>query len=190
MTFLLLHPHRLRMLSYYATQSPSWLTGLNSKFSREPTLFNNASKKPLTSLRNVTQYTTNAIAHQVKLSKCATVVKSSLPILRPLHLWSTAESSSKQQLYYPKCTPRLAPEVERWTVANGRARAESIHASFNSMKQTYRSTPNEVDRLEYITREHHLKVAASLVAAVPPPAKRPRRQRTVLALYHTSCIHA
>ena len=56
----------------------------------------------------------------------------------------------------------------------GEQGAESIHAKFNSLKRTYSSirNPLDKDKLKSIMREHYLNIAPSMSAAVPPVEKR------------------
>lgn len=54
----------------------------------------------------------------------------------------------------------------------GEQGAESIHAKFNSLKRTYSSIRNPLDKLKSIMREHYLNIAPSMSAAVPPVEKR------------------
>ena len=48
----------------------------------------------------------------------------------------------------------------------------NFHAKFNSLKRTYSSIRNPLDKLKSIMREHYLNIAPSMSAAVPPVEKR------------------
>ena len=55
----------------------------------------------------------------------------------------------------------LIPQVQKWKFAMGflgEQGAESIRASFNSIKRLYVSIPNKVDRLLRVTQEHLLRI--------------------------------
>ena len=54
----------------------------------------------------------------------------------------------------------------------GEQGAESIHAYFNSLKRTYQTIPNSVDRLHCIMKERYIHVAPADIAALPPIKKR------------------
>ena len=73
----------------------------------------------------------------------------------------------------------VLPWMREWGVGLGmigEQGAESIHAYFNSLRKTYSTIPNPVDRLEYIMKEHFLHIAPANVNARPPPAMRQKKK--------------
>ena len=72
------------------------------------------------------------------------------------------------------------PWLQRWHLGAGlmgEQGAESIHAHLMKLKRIYQGVANEVDRLEYIVKEHMLKSAPSLTTLRHPTKKRPRKRR-------------
>jgi hypothetical protein len=62
----------------------------------------------------------------------------------------------------------VIPWLKRWKIGfgfMGEQGAESIHAYFNNLHQSYRSIPNPVQRMEHTMREHFLHIAPAIVAA-------------------------
>ena len=62
----------------------------------------------------------------------------------------------------------------------GEQGAESIHARFNRLYQTYctvSSTSHPVEKLKYIMMEHLLSISPTLITAKPPPSKRAKRSQ-------------
>ena len=60
----------------------------------------------------------------------------------------------------------------------GEQGAESIHARFNRLYQTYStvsSTSHPVEKLKYIMKEHLLSISPTLITAKPPPSKRAKK---------------
>ena len=49
--------------------------------------------------------------------------------------------------------------------------AESIHARFNSLRRTFASVPNGVERLRNTMKEHLISITPQNVAALLPPAR-------------------
>ena len=54
----------------------------------------------------------------------------------------------------------------------GEQGAEAIHAHMHQLDTTHRGIPNELDRLQYIVREHGLETAPSLTSLRPAAKKR------------------
>ncbi len=67
---------------------------------------------------------------------------------------------------------------------------ESVHAHFNSLGRTYRSIPEEVDRLRQLMKEHLLHIAPEHVSATPEGRAEepdpPLQQKTKLTYTHHS----
>ncbi|KAL5506255.1 hypothetical protein EMCRGX_G007860 [Ephydatia muelleri] len=62
----------------------------------------------------------------------------------------------------------------------GEQGAESIHARFNRLYQTYStvsSTSHPVEKLKYIMKEHLLSISPTLITAKPPPSKRAKKSQ-------------
>ena len=71
----------------------------------------------------------------------------------------------------------VVPWIRKWGVGFGllgEQGAESIHASFNSLKRTFRSIPDGLSRLKQMMSEHHLHIAPPNTTARPPVQKRAR----------------
>ena len=67
--------------------------------------------------------------------------------------------------------------LEKWGIGlglMGEQGAKSIHTSFNLIKASYRSMPNQVDRLLCIVKEHHLRVDPEHWSMVAEPKRRKR----------------
>ena len=69
----------------------------------------------------------------------------------------------------------VIPWLKKWHVGfglMGEQGAESIPAYSNSLKRTYQTIPDRVDRLHHMMKEHSIHVAPVNVTAVPPVKKR------------------
>ena len=69
----------------------------------------------------------------------------------------------------------MVPWLERWGVGlgmMGEQGSESIHARFNSIRGSYRSVPNPVERLRLILSEHYLQINPSNICMQPVYKKR------------------
>ena len=63
----------------------------------------------------------------------------------------------------------VLPFLEKWRVGFGllgEQGAESIHTTFNNLNRVYANIRDEVERLHYITVEHHRKISPLLKATV------------------------
>ena len=54
----------------------------------------------------------------------------------------------------------------------GEQGSESIHARFNSLRASYRSIPNPLERLKNIVKEHYLQICPANSHHVPPTPKK------------------
>lgn len=75
----------------------------------------------------------------------------------------------------------VLPWLRKWHVGFGllgEQGIESIHAHFNSLGRTYRSIPDEVQRLRQLLKEHLLHIAPEHVSATPEIKRRKRRTRS------------
>ena len=50
--------------------------------------------------------------------------------------------------------------------------AESIHSQFNSLRFTYKTIADPVERLRCVMKEHYLKVSPKIKSVIPPKPKR------------------
>lgn len=69
----------------------------------------------------------------------------------------------------------VVPWLKKWKIGfgfMGEQGAESIHAYFNTLHQSYRSIPDPVQRMEHTMREHFLHIAPANVAAKPAIKRR------------------
>ena len=123
---------------------------------------------------------------QKRQKSCVSLDKHQCDVAIIHGLLSTAENIKKFLTYYRRefpsatVTPKLhmleehiVLWVTKWKVGFGHLGeqgAESIHASFNSLKRTY-----SLLRLKQIMVEHHLRVAPDNTTARPPVQKRARR---------------
>ena len=57
----------------------------------------------------------------------------------------------------------------------GKQEAESIHAKFNRLGLAFAAIKDPVKNLVSIVKEHLLSIEPTLLAAIPPPAKRVKR---------------
>lgn len=90
---------------------------------------------------------------------------------------------------FPKATilPKLhmleehmIPFLKKWRLGMGvlgEQGAESIHARFNTIKQSYSSMPNPAQRLECIMAEHIRQVCPDNIVRQPPPQKRAKKDK-------------
>ena len=72
----------------------------------------------------------------------------------------------------------ITPWLRKWNVGfglMGEQGSESIHAYFNSLKRTYQTIPDRVDRLHHIMKEHYIHSAPANISAIPPLKKRKRK---------------
>ena len=54
----------------------------------------------------------------------------------------------------------------------GEQGAESIHSQFNSLRSTYKTITDPVQRLRCVMKEHYLKVSTKIKSVIPPKRKR------------------
>ena len=69
----------------------------------------------------------------------------------------------------------VVPWLKKWKIGfgfMGEQGAESIHAYFNTLHQSYRSIPDPLQRMEYTMREHFLHIALANVTAKPASKRR------------------
>ena len=75
----------------------------------------------------------------------------------------------------------VLPWIKQWKVGfglMGEQGAESIHARFNSLKRTYQTMPDGVQRLHHIMQMHFLEINPANATLCPPTQKRPRTATT------------
>ena len=58
----------------------------------------------------------------------------------------------------------------------GEQGGESVHAVLNSLQRAYNNTPNGVDRLFHMVREHHLRLCPENLQEAPTPFKRKKTE--------------
>lgn len=81
------------------------------------------------------------------------------------------------KLHFLEC--HTVPWIEKWHMGFGllgEQGAESIHAHFNSLRRTYQTMPDGVQRLHQMMREHQLHISPQNIIACPPTKKRPRKE--------------
>ena len=69
----------------------------------------------------------------------------------------------------------VVPFLRKWRVGfgfHGEQGAESLHASFNKIGESYVAIPDAVKRLQCVMREHHLQVSPTMLAQQPAVKKR------------------
>ncbi len=120
----------------------------------------------------------------VELGKCTVIII----LFNMLHEWSyiTATNVEEFMAYYRKefpkatVTPKLhildhmVPWLQRCKVGFGlldEQGAESIHAKFNSLKDTYLTMPDKLARLKHLMEAHYLHISPENLA-LRPPVKR------------------
>ena len=59
----------------------------------------------------------------------------------------------------------------------GEQGAESIHARFNSLRRSYVTIPNRVNRLEAILKEHFNQIIPQNLEIIPEITRRPKHKR-------------
>ncbi len=57
----------------------------------------------------------------------------------------------------------------------GEQGAESIHTVYNQLYRVYANIHNEVERLHYVTVEHHRRACPLLATKVPEAAKKAKK---------------
>ena len=79
----------------------------------------------------------------------------------------------------------LEDHAVQWANANhvgfgllGEQGAESIHAKFNRLALAYAPIRDRVKNLQCIVKEHLLSIEPQLLAAIPPPAKRIKNNKS------------
>ena len=69
----------------------------------------------------------------------------------------------------------VVPFLRKWRVGfgfHGEQGAESLHASFNKIGESYVAIHDAVKRLQCVVREHHLQVSPTMLAQQPAVKKR------------------
>lgn len=89
--------------------------------------------------------------------------------------------------HYPEATvipkmhlleDHMVPWLRRWHMATGlmgEQGAESLHAHLHKLENRFSGVVNDLDRLEYVVREHNVQAAPELRGLQPPPRKWQRR---------------
>ena len=109
-------------------------------------------------------------------------------MLEHKNLTFTAKNVEEFMAYYRKefpnatVTPKLhiledhmIPWLQKCKVGFGlldEQGAESIHAKFNTLKSSYRTMPDKVERLKQLMKEHYLHIAPENIALRPPIKKK------------------
>ena len=72
----------------------------------------------------------------------------------------------------------VVPWLRRWHIASGlmgEQGAESLHAQIHTLENRFCGVSNELQRLEYVVREHNIQSAPEIRDLQPPPRKWQRR---------------